>query len=124
MLKPFTNWTTCSLQFSGIALGYGINDRWFESRQGLGIFLLTTASRLAPEPTQPPIQCVLGVLSVEIKRPGREVELVWSSRMRVVISPLPNTPTWRSAQLKHRDNFTFTPENFEYSVLRNCCVFF
>jgi hypothetical protein len=23
-------------------------------------------------------------------------------------SPLPNTPSWRGAQLKHRDNFTFT----------------
>jgi hypothetical protein len=24
------------------------------------------------------------------------------------VSPLPNTPSWRGAQLKHRDNFTFT----------------
>jgi hypothetical protein len=23
------------------------------------------------------------------------------------IPPLPNTPPWRGAQLKHRDNFTF-----------------
>jgi hypothetical protein len=23
------------------------------------------------------------------------------------ITPLPNTPSWRNAQLKHRDNFTF-----------------
>jgi hypothetical protein len=23
------------------------------------------------------------------------------------IPPLPNTPSWRGAQLKHRDNFTF-----------------
>jgi hypothetical protein len=30
--------------------------------------------------------------------------------MRGAISPLPNTPSWRGAQLakKHRDNFTFT----------------
>jgi hypothetical protein len=28
--------------------------------------------------------------------------------MRVAIPPLPNTPSWRGAQLKHRDNFTFT----------------
>jgi hypothetical protein len=34
--------------FSGIALGCGLDDRGFESRQGLGIFLFTTAlSRLA-----------------------------------------------------------------------------
>jgi hypothetical protein len=32
-------------QLSGIALGYGLNDRRFETRQGLGIFLFTTASR-------------------------------------------------------------------------------
>jgi hypothetical protein len=28
--------------------------------------------------------------------------------MRGAISPLPNMPSWRGAQLKHRDNFTFT----------------
>jgi hypothetical protein len=40
--------------FSGIALGYGVDDRGFESRQGLGI-LLATASRTALGPSQPPI---------------------------------------------------------------------
>jgi hypothetical protein len=34
-------------QLSDIALGYGLGDRGFESRQGLGIFLFTTASRPA-----------------------------------------------------------------------------
>jgi hypothetical protein len=43
---------------SGIALGYGLEDRGFDSRQGLGIFLSTTVSRPALEPTQPPIQGV------------------------------------------------------------------
>jgi len=28
--------------------------------------------------------------------------------MRGALSPLPNTPSCRGAQLKHRDNFTFT----------------
>jgi hypothetical protein len=28
--------------------------------------------------------------------------------MRGAIPPLPNTPSWCGAQLKHRDNFTFT----------------
>jgi hypothetical protein len=28
--------------------------------------------------------------------------------MSGAIPPLPNTPSWRGAQLKHRDNFTFT----------------
>jgi hypothetical protein len=28
--------------------------------------------------------------------------------MRGAIPPLPNTPSWRGAQLKHRDKLTFT----------------
>jgi hypothetical protein len=28
--------------------------------------------------------------------------------MHGAIPPLPNTPLWRGAHLKHRDNFTFT----------------
>jgi hypothetical protein len=40
---------------SGIALGYGLGARGFESRQGLGIFLSTTASRPVLGPTQPPV---------------------------------------------------------------------
>jgi hypothetical protein len=46
-----------------IALSYGLNDRGFEFRQRLGIFLLTTASRPALEPTQIPVQGVTGALS-------------------------------------------------------------
>jgi len=37
--------------------------------------------------------------------------------MRGAIPSLPNTPSWRGAQLKHRDNFTFW--NF-VNVLPNC----
>jgi hypothetical protein len=36
---------------SDIALGYGLVDGEFESRQGLGIFLLTTASKPEMNPT-------------------------------------------------------------------------
>jgi hypothetical protein len=49
---------------SCMALGYGLDDRGFESRQGLGIFLFTAASRLALGPTQPPIQWLPGALSL------------------------------------------------------------
>jgi hypothetical protein len=54
------------------ATGWTIGVLGFESRQGLGIFLSTTASRPAVRPTQPPIQRVTGALSLRVKRPGRE----------------------------------------------------
>jgi hypothetical protein len=72
---------------SGIALGYALDDRGFESRQGLGIFLFTTAFRTALRPTQPPIQCVPGALSLGVKRAGRKADH----------SP---APSWRCAELK------------------------
>jgi hypothetical protein len=46
----------------------------FESRQGIGIFLLTTVSRPALGPTQSPIHWVPGALSLGIKRPGCEAD--------------------------------------------------
>jgi hypothetical protein len=52
----------------GIALGYELDDQGFESREGLGIFLFTAASRTALVSTQPPIQWVPGAFSLEIKR--------------------------------------------------------
>jgi hypothetical protein len=48
----------------GIALGYGLDDQGFDSRQGLGFFISTTASRSALDPTQPPIQWVPGAVSL------------------------------------------------------------
>jgi hypothetical protein len=56
-----------------MALGYGLDDWGFESRQRLGIFLITTASRRALEPTQPPFQWVPGALS--LGQSGRGVKL-------------------------------------------------
>jgi hypothetical protein len=61
-------------QLSGIALGYELDVRGFESRQRLGIFLYITASRLSLGPTQPPVQWVTGTLPLEVKRPGREAD--------------------------------------------------
>jgi hypothetical protein len=57
-----------------IDLGYGLDDRLFHSRRGLGIFLFTTAYRLALGPTQPPIQWVPAALSHGVKWPGREAD--------------------------------------------------
>jgi hypothetical protein len=54
-------------------LGYGLDDREFESWQGLGIFFITT---FRPDlgPTQPPIQWIPGALSLGEKRPGHEAD--------------------------------------------------
>jgi hypothetical protein len=85
----------------------------FDSRREMGIFLFTIASRTALEPTQPHIQWVPGALSLGIKRLGSEA--YHSPPRSAVVKDCvelylhsPNTPSWRCAQLKHRDNFTFT----------------
>jgi len=66
---------------------YWADDRGFESRQGLEIFLSTTVSRPVLGPNQPTIQWVAGALSLGVKRQGREavhspcsadVKNVWS----------------------------------------------
>jgi hypothetical protein len=68
---------------------------------------------MALGPTQPPIQWVSGILSLGIKRLGREADHSPPSTAKVkewvelYLHSL-NTPPWRGAQLKHRDNFTFT----------------
>jgi len=57
---------------------------------------------------QLPIQLVPGALSLGIKRSGREADYPPQSSAEIemsgAISPFPNMPSWRGAQLKHRDN--------------------
>jgi hypothetical protein len=64
-------------KLSFIALSYGLDDRGFQSRQWVGIFLHflhSTTSRSALGHTQPPIHWVTGSLSLRVKRPGREAD--------------------------------------------------
>jgi hypothetical protein len=61
-------------ELNSIALRYGLDERGLESQKGLGILLFTTASRPAVGPNQPPIQWVLGALSLGIKRDGSETD--------------------------------------------------
>jgi hypothetical protein len=75
------------------------------------IFLFTTASRPALEPTQPPIQWVPETFFLRIKRPVREADHSPPSSTEVkecveLYFHSPNMPSWGGAQLKHRDNFT------------------
>jgi hypothetical protein len=55
-------------------LGYRQDDRGFEFWQGLGIFLFTTLSIMALDPTQPPIQGVPGALFLGVKQLGHEAD--------------------------------------------------
>jgi hypothetical protein len=91
------------------ATGWTIGVLGFDSRRGLGIFLFTTTSRPALVPTQPPIQCVPGALSLGLKRPRREDDHSPPSSAKVkewveLYLHSPNMLSWR-VQLKHRDKF-------------------
>jgi hypothetical protein len=44
----------------------------FDSWQGQEIFIFSTTARPALGSTQPPLQCLPGALSPEVKRPGHE----------------------------------------------------
>jgi hypothetical protein len=55
-------------------LGYGLDNQGFESQNGVGIFLLTTAFKRGLGTTQPPIQWVPGGLSLGLNRWWREAD--------------------------------------------------
>jgi hypothetical protein len=93
-LKRTTNLHSESGYLSGMALGYGLDYRGFEPRKGLGIFYFITVSRPALGPTQPPIQWVLGALSLEVKWRGREAD---------------HSPSLR-AEVKNAWNYNYTPQ--------------
>jgi hypothetical protein len=61
----------------GKATGCGLDVRGVGVRVPVGSknFQFSTSSRPAPGPTQPPIHCVPGVLSLGVKRPGSEADL-------------------------------------------------
>jgi hypothetical protein len=84
------------------ALGYGLDDRGFESRQRLGIFLFTTESRTALGPIQPHILCAPRALSLGVKRLGREADHSPPSNAEVkecveLYLHSPNTSSWHAA---------------------------
>jgi hypothetical protein len=68
------------------------------------------------------MQWIQGDLSLGVKLPGRETDhlrLVPRSRIRGAIPPFPNTPSWRGAELKHRDNW-FEVGNIPGDVTAQC----
>jgi hypothetical protein len=84
----------------------------FDSRQWRGIFLFTSASKLALGPTQLPLQWVPGILSAGEKRPRRsadpsprnsaEVKNAWGYTSTIPYIFM----SW--CLVKHRNNFIFT----------------
>jgi len=78
-----------------LAMGWTIGVLGFDPRRGLGIFLFTTVSRMALEPTHPPIQWVPRVLSAEVKRPGREADNSHPSNAEVNAWSYTSTPPIR-----------------------------
>jgi hypothetical protein len=90
-------------QLNGIELDYGLDNRWFDSRQRLGIFLSTTVSRPALGPTQPPIRWVPVAPSLVVKRPEREAD---------------HSPPC-SAEVKNVWSYTSTPQ---YGFMAWCSV--
>jgi hypothetical protein len=75
----------------------------FDSRWELEIFLFRSMSRPALGPTKPPIQWVVGALSLGVKLPGRETDHSPPSSAEVnecvmLYLHSPNTPSWRGTQ--------------------------
>jgi hypothetical protein len=71
--------------------------------------------------THSPIQWVPGALSLGVKRPGREAHHspLSSAEIKECVElylHFPNTSSWRGAQLKHRNNCTFTFAFFQSST--------
>jgi hypothetical protein len=82
----------------------------FHCRQEQGLFSTPPASIPSLRPTQDPVQWVLEALSSGVKRPRREADHSPPSSTEVkewveLYLHSPNTPSWRGAQLMHRDNF-------------------
>jgi hypothetical protein len=68
-----------------LTTGWTTGRSGFDPRQGQRIFPLSSVSRPALGPTQPPVQWVPGVLSPGIRaRPGREADHSPSSSAEVV----------------------------------------
>jgi hypothetical protein len=75
-------------------------------------FPFATASRLALSPTQPPIQRILGLFSLRIKRPGREADHSPPSTVKVKnawsYTTVPSVGLDGVVLSLLRDTFTFT----------------
>jgi hypothetical protein len=87
----------------------------FDSRRELGIFLFTTASRMALGPTDPASYPVItrgsfpGGKATGGVKPTTHLHLVPKSRMHGAITPLPLYVFMEWCLVKHRDNYVLPP---------------
>jgi hypothetical protein len=99
----------------GIALGYGLDDRCSRVRFPAGAVNFSLHHRVQNGSGAHPVSCLMGTgaLLVGVKRPRCEADHSPPSSAEIkewvaIYVHSPNTPSWRGAQLKHRDNFTLT----------------
>jgi hypothetical protein len=75
LLWAVSSSTRSRISSGSIVSDYGLDDRAIGVRSPAGDFPLSSVSRPALGPTQPPVQWVPGVLSPGVKaRPGRDVD--------------------------------------------------
>jgi hypothetical protein len=99
----------------GIALGYGLDDRGSRVRFWAGAGNFCLHHRVKNGSGAHPAFYPMGTRGSfpGVKLPGREADhsLPSSAEVKECVELYlhsPGTPTWRGAQLKHRDNFAFT----------------
>jgi hypothetical protein len=101
----------------GTVTDYGLDDRMIGVRflVGAGNFSFHHRVQTASGAHQPTIQWVSRALSLGVKRPGREANHSPPSRADVkecveLYLHSHTTSSWRGAEVKQRDNFTFKSE--------------
>jgi hypothetical protein len=123
----------CDLHRATFNSLYVLDDRGFESRQWLRIFLFTTASRLALGPTQPPRQWIQRDLSLPVKRPVHETDHSSPSNAEVknawsyTSAPTIRLDSWCSVKAQGRLYFTFACVSpllhvFYVVIIRQFCI--
>jgi hypothetical protein len=95
----------CQDSSVGIATGYGLDDRGVAVRVSVGEnFLLSTSSRPALGPTQPPTKWIPGSLFPGVKRTGCEADHSLPTSAAVK-----NTSSWSTSSLQGQLYFYFLP---------------